>query len=386
LAADRRAGRRPRRGPATGALLIALLLLGAAPARGDGLEFAVRDIVDTGVREGPLVGAIVAVGLPGRAPAIAAAGLRDRARGLPFRPDTPWRVASVTKTFVAALALRLAERGRLDLDAPLSRWLADVPNAGRVSPRRLLAHTAGYREYFTRDFAAAGRADPARPWTARGALAYARPQTLRFTPGGDFAYSNTDFVLLGLALEAAAGAPIADALAALVLDPAGLGDTRLAVARAPFPAGLARGYSDTDGDGLLEDVTDHAYALGWADNALVSTAADLVRGARALFAGPLLGPRARAAMRTPTPQSLARGSGYGLGVEVGAIDGITFVGHSGSVPGYNTLWRYAPASDVVLVVAVNEDPADADLPEALFRRLIGAVERETQVRFLRDTR
>ncbi len=364
------------------ALSLALSLAPAAAARQPDLAGALDAIASEGLAEGPVVGLLLAVGRPGRPPLVATAGLRDRARGLPFLADTPWRIGSVTKNYVAALVLRLDGEGLLDLDDRLAKWVSDVPNGEAVTLRQLLSHTSGYRDYFNEVYLARAIAEPAHRWSPREMIAYGRPESLLFPPGAGFAYANTNYVLLGLVVEAATGGRVSTALRARFLDPLGLARTWLA-GEEPLPADeVARGYSDEDGDGLLEDVTDRGYGLGWTDGALVSDAADLVRWAEALFGGRVLSPAELEAMLLP-PVVNGAANGYGLGVELDRIDGISFVGHTGSTPGYNTIWRYQPETAVTVVVAVNEDPPDPALLDALFLRVLAAVESHTAIRFPR---
>jgi len=153
-----------------------------------------------------------------------ASGESDVAAGAPAQPGDRFRIGSITKTFVAAAVLQIEGEGLLALDDPLTTWVPDAPHADAVTYRQLLNHTAGYEDY-VEDLGFLASLDVERtPWEL---LAFIEGAPLRFEPGADFAYSNTHYVLLGMAMEAAEGEDYAASLRRRFLDPLGLDDTSL---------------------------------------------------------------------------------------------------------------------------------------------------------------
>ena len=230
-------------------VLTAVAIVVAVPALALVGWAATRD--DDGQELGALLDRVVDAGAPGAlivvkdgsTVRVAARGFADRDAARPMRPDDRFRIGSVTKTFVAALVLRLVEEGRLRLDDPVERWLPGLVPGGRsITVRHLLSHTAGLPDYVEDPRL---RREPERRWTPTElvSLALARSRE-RVPPGGAFAYSSTDYVLLGLIAEKAGGADLGDQLRDRLFEPLGLrrtsfepgalhGDTCTATGRRP---------------------------------------------------------------------------------------------------------------------------------------------------------
>jgi D-alanyl-D-alanine carboxypeptidase len=358
-------------------LAAVVVLLLATTAQAQTLASRLAAIADAAVAEEDIAGIVLGVAYSGEAPVVRAAGQADLARHRPMAPDAGFKVASIGKTFIAALTLQLAEDGKLAVDDKLGRFLPSVPNAMRVSLRDLLGHRSGYDDYITDAFVRAAHAHPDKIWTARELLAFAGPQRLRFTPGSRYDYSNTNYLLLGMALEAATGEPLAKLIRDRLLEPLGLHHTWLATTETVPPGALARGYAILDNNGSRHDATDEAWALGGADGAMVSDAADLLTWAQALFGGGVLPPKRLAQMldfARPPEANGDFGSGYGLGVERIPIAGVTFYGHTGSAPGYNSMLLYEPMTRTAIVAAINQDPPDEALLDILTERMVHMLE------------
>lgn len=280
----------------------------------------------------------------------------DPARGDVVTPDQLVRIGSITKTFVGAAALLLADRGTISLDDPIARWVSDVPNGANITLRHLMSHTSGLFNY-TDDarFNTILSTTPLHVFPPRELLDLAFAHPPYFAPGAGWHYANTNFILLGVALEHAAGMPLARIVRTMVLDPAHLPRVRFDGAEMVDPADMVPGYANG-----TEDVT-FAFDLSWAwaAGAIVSSVGDLTAWARALYNGSVLPAAARAQMLTfiDTNSQPAR---YGLAaMELGPpAYPARMVGHTGGIPGYATAMFYLPDRDAVVVVASNNDRAD----------------------------
>jgi len=359
-----------------GCLLSILLLLLAARAGADEIAPTLDRLARAAVAEDGVTGIVIGFGRERETPTVVAAGLANLAEHAPLRRTSDFKVASIAKTFLAALTLSLAQEGKLALDDKLARFLPDVPNAERVSLKQLLNHTSGYDDYLTDAFVAAARAQPGKTWDPLALLAFAHPERLDFEPGSRFDYSDTDYLLLRMALATALGhSPIAE-MRERFIAPLGLSATWFA-SEETVPAGtLAHGYSDLEGSGSLQDATGEPDVLGGDDGAMVSNAADLLRWGQALFGGHVLAKPQLDEMLsfvTPSEEDSASGSGYGLGVERFRYVGVMLYGHTGSVPGYNSILLYEPATGTAIVLAINSDPADDALLDILVERVIRAL-------------
>ena len=267
--------------------------------------------------------------------------------------DDRFRVGSVTKTFVAALALALADAGRLDLDDPVSLHVPGLlRNGDRVTVRQLLGHTSGLYDY-TQD-----------PVLLRGDLA---PRELvaiadRQERSDGYAYSSTNYLALGLVLEAAAGAPLEELLRRHVFRPFGLADTSFEQGRVSgrYLHGHERSARDGVATGQLRDTDPRTARSAWAAGAAVSNAADLDR-----FFGRLL---ASDVGRRMQPRGQAR---YGLGLARFETRCGPVVGHTGNLLGSLTV--VAARDDRLLVLAANVFPLTPPQEAALQRLLARAL-------------
>ena len=261
-----------------------------------------------------------------------------------------FRVGSVTKTFVAALTLRLADAGVLVLDDPVERYVPGLLADGdRTTVRDLLDHTAGLFDYTSDPALLRGEQAPA----ALVAIANRRDRTKGYS------YSSTNYLALGLVLEAAAGAPLGELLRRRVFEPEGLRETTFEPGRvrgAPL-RGHERPAHQGIATGSLRDTSGRRARSAWAAGAVVSTAADLDRFFTRLV-GSGLGRRMRP----------AAGARYGLGLARFETPCGPVVGHTGNLLG--TLTVVWTRESRLIVVAANVYPLTPE-QESKLRLLLG---------------
>ncbi|GAA2029813.1 hypothetical protein GCM10009819_11850 [Agromyces tropicus] len=284
--------------------------------------------------------------------------------GDPIDPETRFRIASLTKTFVATAVLQLVDEGRLELDAPLSRYLPGTPIGGDAAIRTLLGHRSGIPDYTeSPDYVALTRGDRARWITPAEILALAAGMASR--PPGNYAYSNTNYVLLGLLVEGIDGTDLATALANRIIDPLGLASTRLAAPDDPPDPALAGAWTSPGAGslGLRGDPAepyDSIASVAWAAGGMISTPEDLATFLDALVSGELVSPGAFAEM-LPDPDA-----GVGLGLFVADLGGwghaggqeTSVVGNTGWIDGYRSTMAIDPVSGDTVVVLANSDGLD----------------------------
>ena len=309
-------------------------------------------------------------------------GLADVTAGRPVRAETPFAVASVTKTFTAALVLRYVDQGLIRLDDRLARWLPDWPNARKITIRMLLNHTSGIPDFFRNPkFDLALNKDKKRTWTPAEVLAqFVRPGAV-FPPGKGWSYSNTNYLLLGVVAAKVGGAPWEELVRRELIEPLGLDSTYVQGVDQP-PASPARAYriiagfrgptpqARTDGTDVVP-FTSVATAAGSA-GAIASTSGDLARWARTLYGGTLLGAATRREMLTfLKAYRYGTSTAYGLGVSRVKFEGRTSYGHTGALSGTRAAIRYFPKEKVTVAVLFNREPFVGDdvvrvLARALF--------------------
>jgi len=271
----------------------------------------------------------------------------------PFMPTDLFRVASVSKTFVGALTTILALEGKLDLDSPITAYLPDditshFDSAAQVTVRQLLNHTSGFYNYTdSPKFPEAVLADLTHAWTDKEAIVFAYDQP--GTPLGEFAYSNTNYCLLGIILDTRLGHHHSVELRSRILEPLGLTSTYYFGHETVDPARIVHGYSDITGE--TQDFHDIDTGYGVTDGGLVSTMHDIGVFIEALATGAQF---VDASIRDAfNVEFFPEGLGYGLGISVQGSPEV--IGHTGGVPGYSTFMMYIPKYGTTLCVAVNID-------------------------------
>lgn len=282
-------------------------------------------------------------------------GLADREANRPNRPDTQLRVASISKMFTTVAIMQLAEAGKLDLSAPVGRYLPDYPNqeiATKVTLANLLTHTGGTGDIFGPDF----DAHRASLRDLQDYLDLYGKRPPGFAPGSRYAYSNYGFILLGRIIEKVSGLGYDSYLERNIFAPAGMGSTGNLPETAPLPrravAYVGSGAALRRGDATLP-------VRGTSAGGGYSTAADLNRFVDALVSHRLL--------RADTLQTLIGGGVTSADGQLHPYDfGSTmpglgpFIGHRGGAPGMNGEVLHFLASGYTIVVLANRDPPVAD--------------------------
>ncbi|WP_306323197.1 MULTISPECIES: serine hydrolase [unclassified Streptomyces] len=265
--------------------------------------------------------------------------VRSRAE---VRPDSRFRIGSMTKMFTATVVLQLVAERRVELDAPVERYLPGVVrghgNDGRgITVRQLLQHTSGLPDFLDHLKPQDVLKDPLAHHDARELvdIALAHPPT--FEPGTGWSYSNTGYVLAGMLVEDVTGRDYADEVRRRVIGPLGLRGTSVPGDSPAIPGPHTRGYANPGGDGELIDVTRVNPTIGGAAGGVISTGRDLNRFLGALLGGRLLPPAQLKAMMSPRPTGSADGRAYGLGLERTQLPcGGNYWGHTGDFLGFET--------------------------------------------------
>jgi D-alanyl-D-alanine carboxypeptidase len=307
--------------------------------------------LDSAVRTVPLRGASAAVVLADGRVWRGVAGLS--APGVPM--DTAMRlgIGSISKSLTATLLVRLAERGRLSLDDPVSRWLPPIPHVDpAITVRQLLNHTSGvfdvtdapgYRDSILANVNAR--------WTPQRMLGLLRPPL--FARGTGWSYSNSNYQLAGLVAEAVGGRPLHQQVRDELLAPLGLTAPFLDQHEAPtgpLPGGWVGGTMN------VMDTRTSTYSAAWAAGAYFSTPEALARWWQGLMTGRLVGTASLAAMMTT-----AGSEGYGLGIVRRQLVGRAIWSHTGEIRGFASVALHDPAGRFSLVVIANENPAPVTL-------------------------
>lgn len=337
---------------------------GSSGSRDAAMTTAIRGVM----RQWSVPGTIVGVWQQGQAPYVRAFGVRNKATRQPMTTGLYLRIGSETKTFTVTALLQLAEDGKVGLGDPIARYVSGVPHGKSITLRELANMRSGLFGYVDdRGFQRAFDRNPERQWTPRQLLNYSFRHPLLFQPGTAFAYSDTNTILLGLVIEKVSGQSLRSYITQHILKPEHLTRT-LFPAGPEFPSPHAQGYTNQTSTGAVANATNWNPAEAWAAGAMISNLANLHAWARIVATGELLTRAMQRQREQFLPTGMARVSGgYGLGLF--KVSG--WIGHNGSIPGYQSLTLYLPSARATLVVLVNTDigPAYADLTSLIGRAI-----------------
>lgn len=320
-------------------MLLALLLsIAASPT----------DALFTSVARTDTPGCMVDVRRRGEVIVQQAYGMADLELPRPITADTVFEAGSVSKQFTGALVALLAARGALSLDDSVRHWLPELPALYEpVTIAMLMHHTSGVRDW--------GVLAELSGWP-RGSRAYAmddaiglvaRQQALNFKPGEEYLYSNSNYLLAARIVERASGRPFAALATDELFSPLGMTHTRWRSDFRTLVPDRAQAYSaDAGGAWTLDMPFEDVVGPG----GLLTTTGDLQRWNAALDAG-----RFEGARRMTEPGRLNDGAAvnYGMGLELGAVDGRPALSHAGSTAGYRAWLGRFPQDGLSVALLCN---------------------------------
>lgn len=291
-------------------------------------------------------------------------GLSDLENNVPARAATMYRLGSIAKPITATAVMQLVEKGTIDLDEPIHRYVPQFPRkTWVVSVRQLLGHLGGVRTYQGDEMGSTkhygGVIEP---------LSIFIDDPLAVEPGTQYLYSTYGYNLLGAAVELASGLKFAHYLHAQVFMPAKIEfivpDNLFAI----IP-NRSRGYKAGPG-GKLENCILADTSNKISGGGLVGTAEDVARFASALARGLLVTPRTLELMSTSLKLKDGSQTGYGLGLGIGTYAGHRTFSHEGGQPGTRTIMAILPDDHTTIALMTNTETAkQRTLLEVLIRAM-----------------
>lgn len=331
-----------------GAALLAgpLTAQGPAPLAPARIE-AIERLISAEMSRRGVPGLSVALALDGEVRYVNGYGLADVENNVPAKAATLYRLGSICKTLTATAVMQLAERQKLDLDAPIQQYVPTFPEKPwPVTSRQLLAHLGGVRNYSEGEFAST------RHYTSlTEALALFKDDPLVHEPGTRFLYTTYGYSLLGAAVEGASGEGFLQYLRQNVLDPAGMEHTTADDVFAILP-NRAQGYQRS-GSGELSNsaLTDTSNKI--PGGGLAGTAGDVARFAMALQDGTLLKKETLARMLARQAARDGRPGGYGLGIFLAERRGMREAWHTGGQQRVSTVLYMQPDRRLAVALLAN---------------------------------
>jgi len=273
-------------------------------------------------------------------------------------------IASITKPFTAAVIFKLVEEGVLSLDQKATDWLDPdftkrLANIDEATISHMLAHTSGIPDYLdplAYDLAVFNQ--PYAKWEQEAMMKFAFGKKANNAVGEAYYYSNSNYTLLGMIIEAATAKPLSEAYKTYIFDPLGLEGSYFGVDPA-IPAGTVKGYLDLYGNGdIMQTEPLYENDLRTGDGGMSATAHDLMIFIEKLMDGELVNEKSLEIM---TDWFAVYGPEYGeydqpkngYGLEYFKTPAGDAIGHTGGIYGFSSVLHYFPETDVTFVLLIN---------------------------------
>jgi len=268
---------------------------------------------------------------------------------------------SISKTYMAVAVLKLAEEGKVELDAPFTLYLPEryskyITDADKITVRMLLNHTSGIPEYnFAPAYVTKLLQHPDYPFVPEDYLKYIDGKPLDFEPGSKFSYRNTNYVILALMTDAITG-DHAQFISDVIFEPLGLGETyyRNDPGYPDYP-NLVNSYWDRYSNGIVENVSkmekqNVSTLIG--DDGIIASPVNAVKFLKGLMEGQLLNPSTMEQMKTWVFHKDGKPA-YGLGLDISTFAGNTGMGHSGGGIGAGCQLYFFPEKNIYVFLTIN---------------------------------
>jgi D-alanyl-D-alanine carboxypeptidase len=359
------------------ALLCAALLMGGAPATGQvttpkqALIFSklsdaeiakrVQLVLDRLKTRPEMVGLSIGIGRSDHVIVDRGIGLADIEWNQLADADSAFRIGSLTKQFTAAAVMKLVERGQLALDDALSKYLPEFDSGGRIlTIRQLLNHTSGIPNY-TAQPGFMGKGDRL-DFSEKDLLQYVAGKPFNFEPGTSWAYSNTNYLLLGLIVEKLSGRSYAEFMRDEFFQPLKMTHTRVDSESAIIP-NRAKGYGRKLDTNERRNAMLMTTANSGGAGVLVSTAGDLIRWQIALITGRAVSPASFQQMIHETAKTGIPDTSYGFGLMIDQPEGQQRISHTGGINGFNSTLSWFPGMGLIIAVISNSEPMPSTVVE-----------------------
>jgi D-alanyl-D-alanine carboxypeptidase len=334
----------------------AMLPLGAYAQLEPTTVRAIDTIVTKALEDKSVPSVSIAIVKGGKLAYSQAYGVARIERAFKAAPQMRYKIGSNTKQFVAAAMLLLAEDGKLSLDDKVARFLPDLTRANEITVRQLLAHTAGYPDYYPLDYLAPFME---KATTVDSILGNWAKRPLSFEPGSRWEYSNTGYAIAGRIIEIASGMSFDTFLRSRITDKLSMRSV-VDTSVTPWDEGDPQGYEVT-AFGPPRPSRPEGKNWVWAAGNLAMTASDLARWDIALIHNTILTNKSRKALATENLLTGGTGTNYGLGLFVRMTpEGRLRWDHGGEVSGFRSQNTIFPNDGMAIVVLTNGGGATSD--------------------------
>ena len=333
--------------------MTALYLSGALTVQAQHTAGSASEKTDNYVREmiskKPIPGVSVAVLKEGKILKMQSYGLANIETHTPATSQSVYKLASLSKQFIATAVMLLQQSGKIDLDSPINKYLDSLPPAWQsISVRNLLTHTSG----LVRDLP---DWDPLKVRPLSEDIKTIYPLPLDFAPGTQWDYSNMNYYVLAAIIEKVTGTNWGEWISRHIFIPSGMRQTRTCSMIDLVPNRVS-GYDKISTGWKNADI----WLALWPSSAFLSSIADLAKWDRVLYSDELLTVKSKKQMWTVTKLNDGKPTHYGLGWFIDSVNNHLRIHHDGGVPGFRSDFERYPDSKLSVIVLTNSGSANAE--------------------------
>jgi len=277
-------------------------------------------------------------------------GMADLESNVQMKPENVMQLASITKQFTSVAILILKEQGKLSLQDPLSKFIADYPRGNEITLHHLLNHTSGVKDY-TR--IPELRAKTGLDMSPEEIISYVKDLPLEFNPNEKQEYSNSGYVLLGYIIEKLSGMSYGDFIHKNIFDKLDMKNSHYADIYKIIP-NRASGYQLTQ-EGNYENAGYISPTFPYAAGSLMSTVDDMFLWNKAIHHNTLISQKSKQIAFTNNSLINGKPHNYGYGWYINELAGIATLEHPGGINGFTTSGIYIPERNIYAIVLTNRD-------------------------------
>jgi len=349
--------------------LVILSALYSCNVQDKSLETNLKNELEAIRTEVNIPGISLAVILPGDKLITTCVGYSDKEKQILMKPDDVMFSGSTGKTFCAATILQLQDEGKLHVDDLLSAyfgsesWFSKIPNAEKLTLRMLLNHTSGLERYeFDDSIAIKLKENPDKVWTGEERLSHIYGKPALHQPGEGWAYSDTNYIILGMLIEKLTGNEYYDEINKRFFVPYKLentfpGNSRIITRLIPGYSAFSKEFAVPEK--VLLDDGKFAFnpQMEFTGGGIACTTSDLARWGKLYYGGQVFSEQALEMLRTPSVHktTLDDNAGYGFASFVWDENNQLSYGHTGFFPGYVTIFEYIPDLGISIAMQWNTD-------------------------------
>jgi CubicO group peptidase (beta-lactamase class C family) len=357
---------------------ISWVALASAPAQGQEEKIPIKEISHLVSQRIKSIspGCVVLIAQKGKIVYEEAFGNADMELQIPMKPEMIFRIGSVTKQYTAIAILQLVEQGKIFLEDSIQKFIGDFPYKGHtVTIENLLTHSSGIIDYQALDSqTVADRFYYRKDFMPKQVIDFFKNVPLEFTPGTKFAYSNSNYFLLGYIIERVTGLGYKEYMERNIFLPAGLSHTYYGGYKEIIPNRVS-GYAKYSGH--YENADYLSMSIPYAAGALMSNAEDMFKWHLALHDYKLVKKESLDKACTPFTFTDGTVSEYGYGWFIKNRNGSKSIEHSGGIDGFQADEIYIPSKDLYIATLYNSlneggsDPAFLGLDNEIETLAVG---------------